>query len=1424
MSKACTVALSVCSRLNRLRQLLLPGLLLTSIHCPAAITFMQRNSAVPQSPQSSVSVTYAAAEAAGDTNVVAIGWGDTTSNVTAVTDTAGNVYALAVGPTRQGTVESQSIYVAKNVAAAAANANTVKVTFSAAARYPDVRILSYRGLDTVSPVEAVAGATGTGATSSSGSLTTINANDLLFAANRVVSFTSKAGPGFTSRVVTSPDGDIAEDQTVTVAGTYNATATLGFSGGWVMQLVALKAAGAQPVAAAPAFTPSPGTYTSPQNVSLHDTTSGATIYYTTGGVTNPTTSSAVFNPATPIPVTTQTTVKAMAAASGFANSAVVTGAFTIQVPAAAAPTFRPAPGTYTSTQSVSLTDTTLGATIYYTTDGVTNPTVSSTVYDPAQPIQVSANTTIRAMAAASGFANSAVATGSYVIQLPKAATPTFSPVPGTYTATQSVSLTDAISGATIYYTTDGVTNPTTSSPVYDPAVPILVSANTTIRATAAASGFANSAVATGSYVIQLPKAATPTFSPAPGNYTSAQSVILQDAASGATIYYTTDGVTNPTTSSAVYDPAVPILVSANTTIKAIAVASGFANSAAATGVYTVGAPIPISFVQVNNAVPQSPQSLVTLAYTAAQTIGDTNIVVIGWSDTNSTVAAVTDTKGNSYTLAIGPARQGGHSQAIYIAPNIMAAAAGANSVAVTFSASVPYPDIRILEYRGLSPISPLDGAVQGFGSGTTSNSGSLTTASPNDLLFAANTVSSLTSAAGTAFTSRVITRPNGNIAEDRITTSIGTYNATATMSNGNWVMQLVALRAATSAPVAATPAFNPAPGTYTSVQSVSLLDAMSGATIYYTLDGTAPTTSSAVFNNTPIQVSANTTIQAMAVVSGVGNSAVATGAYSIQIPTAAAPMFNPPPGNYSSSQAVNLADATSGSTIYYTLDGNTPTTSSTIYDNTPIPVDANTTIRAMATFAGFTNSAVATGSYTIGDPGAAVPQLIQHVSSTNNRSNSFASPFCYHYQLPNPTIAGNAVVVGFTFGRNPTPSVTDDQNNSYTIEANHFDSANSQSIALAAAFNITAGVRLIHLCFSSDPGGHVQPVATEFANVTAVDGPGAGAHGTGTAVSAGSLTPSASGDLVYQVVYSLSTNQSSFTAGSQPNVSWNLLSADLMDGFAAQSGVYNSADAINPSVGMGASQRWVSAAVLLRSGAAGGVPSGMRIVRLLHENLPSNSGAGGSGPFATPTRLQLPSSGNLLVAMVGGGNPGNTVSSITDTSNNPWTLVPGATFQLNAHQTVQAFYAANASTSANLALTTNWTTTSGDFTIFFYDVIGAAASPLDTASGATGSYTTVGNFTVPFSITPSAANELIFVQTVWAWNTGAGLTAPDQLFDTNMFDGESESGPEPVDENNGWGHLYSSSTANVSFTWIPKFDGLAFGNWAGNAVAFKPAP
>ena len=218
----------------------------------AAIAFVQGNYATPQSPQSVVSVAYTGAQTAGDLNVVVVGWNDSRAVVTSVTDTAGNSYTVAAGPTVQAGTATQTIYYAKNIAAAATN--TVTVRFNTAAVYPDVRITEYGGIDKTSPVDVTAAQMGSGASSSSGAVTTKNANDLLFAANTVQTHSTGAGSGFTSRMITKPDGDIVEDRIVSAIGSYTGTAPVA-GGAWIMQMVAFKAAGSAPPDTTPPSVP-----------------------------------------------------------------------------------------------------------------------------------------------------------------------------------------------------------------------------------------------------------------------------------------------------------------------------------------------------------------------------------------------------------------------------------------------------------------------------------------------------------------------------------------------------------------------------------------------------------------------------------------------------------------------------------------------------------------------------------------------------------------------------------------------------------------------------------------------------------------------------------------------------------------------------------------------------------------------------------------------------------------------------------------------------------------------------------------------------------------------------------------------------------------------------------------------------------------
>jgi N-acetylneuraminic acid mutarotase len=243
-------------------------------------------------------------------------------------------------------------------------------------------------------------------------------------------------------------------------------------------------------AATPTFSVPPGSYPAPVTVTIADATTGSSIYYTTNGTT-PTTSSAVYSG--PITISSSETLEAIAVASGYAQSAVASAVYTIAAPAAA-PAFSLPSGTYPPPLTVTVSDAISGATIYYTTNGTT-PTTGSTVY--SGPIRVLSMETLEAMAAAPGYAQSAVASATYTTA-PAAATPIFGPPGGTYASPVRVIISDTTKGAVIHYTTNGSV-PNAGSPVY--TGPIAISSTEKLQAVAIAAGFAQSAVASAMYTI-----------------------------------------------------------------------------------------------------------------------------------------------------------------------------------------------------------------------------------------------------------------------------------------------------------------------------------------------------------------------------------------------------------------------------------------------------------------------------------------------------------------------------------------------------------------------------------------------------------------------------------------------------------------------------------------------------------------------------------------------------------------------------------------------------------------------------------------------------------------------------------------------------------------------------------------------------------
>ena len=184
----------------------------------------------------------------------------------------------------------------------------------------------------------------------------------------------------------------------------------------------------------------------------------------------------------------------------------------------------------------------------------------------------------------------------------------------------------------------------------------------------------------------------------------------------------------------------------------------------------------------------------SLAFNSRNTAGNLIAVYVIWDNKSS--VSLSDSAGNTYLSAIGPSlwNNGAYSTQVFYAKNIVG---GTNTVTARFATSIRnFGIIYIHEYSQLDPVAPVDVTAAAVGSSGSLNSGMVTTAYPNDLLFGAGVSMNIVNGAGAGYTARDMAL--GNITEDRVVTAQGTYNATASNNGGGWGMQLVAFRFAGS--------------------------------------------------------------------------------------------------------------------------------------------------------------------------------------------------------------------------------------------------------------------------------------------------------------------------------------------------------------------------------------------------------------------------------------------------------------------------------------------------------------------------------------------------------------------------------------------------------------------------------------------------
>jgi formylglycine-generating enzyme required for sulfatase activity len=243
------------------------------------------------------------------------------------------------------------------------------------------------------------------------------------------------------------------------------------------------------------------------------------------------------------------------------------------IPVVSSPVISPTEGTYTNAKIVSISAFPSDSNIRYTLDGSTPTETNGTVYSGA--FLVSSTKTIKAIAYKQGWTTSRVSNATYTITGIVAA-PTFSPASGTYTTSQSVSLSCALEGSSIRYTLNGTNPSSTNGILYSDA--ISVPSSVTIKAIAYKTEWEDSPITTAAYNI-VERAETPVFSPTAGVYDGQLSITIASVTPGVTIRYTLDGTTPSESKGLFYTDSFKI--ESSKVIKAIAYKPGVVTSVVA---------------------------------------------------------------------------------------------------------------------------------------------------------------------------------------------------------------------------------------------------------------------------------------------------------------------------------------------------------------------------------------------------------------------------------------------------------------------------------------------------------------------------------------------------------------------------------------------------------------------------------------------------------------------------------------------------------------------------------------------------------------------------------------------------------------------------------------------------------------------------